>query len=528
MEAASSTGSAPAIEPRPDDLRTTHASWVFLRGADVWKLKRPVDLGFLDFRDPAARRGYCEDEVRLNSRLAPDVYLGVEPVRQTPAGLVIGGGDGPVIDWAVHMRRLPDDASAAALLARGALSAGDLERLANRLAAFFGEAREAPWAGEPAALARNVEENFAGTERFVGDLVDRRTFEDTRAFQTRWLALHEDLLHARIAERRVRDGHGDLRLEHVYFVPDAGGGPARPLVIDCVEFSERLRCGDVAADAAFLAMELDAERRPDLAAGLLARLTEAADDVGMYAVLDFYASYRAWVRGKVAALVASDEGAPRELREAKRLEARRRFALARSYAGRPVDAPFVVAVGGLPGSGKSTLAAALGRALAVPVIGSDVTRKGMAGLPPEARGPAELYTDEARDRAYAEVLRRAGVVLAARRGVVLDATFSAPRWRQAAAALSRGSGAPFAFVEVACDDAVLRARLAARRGAPSLSDATDAELDAIAARREPPSSAEGLALVRVDGAGERGAALAAALAGLRPHGVVPAEERRRS
>jgi aminoglycoside phosphotransferase family enzyme/predicted kinase len=523
------SGSAPALATAPEAVRTTHASWVYLRGDDVWKLKRPVDLGFLDFRDADARRGFCEDEVRLNRRLAPDVYLGVEPVRQSPGGLVIGdGGVGAIVDWAVHMRRLPDEASAAAMLARGALGADDLERLAARLAAFHADARETPWAGEPAALARNVAENFEGAARFVGDLVDRDTFQETRAFQTRWLAEHEDLLRARVAERRVREGHGDLRLEHVYLLPGAGGGPARPVVIDCVEFSERLRCGDAAADAAFLAMELDAERRPDLAAGFLARLAEAADDHGMYGVLDFYASYRAWVRGKVAALVASDEGAPHALREQKRLEARRRFALARSYAGRPADAPFVVAVGGLPGSGKSTLAAALGRALAVPVVGSDVTRKGMAGLPREARGPADLYTDDARARAYGEVMRRAGVVLGAGRGVVLDATFSTRRWREEAAALARGASAPFVFVEVTCEEPVLRARLAARRGKPSVSDATDAELDVIARRREPPTSAEGLPLVRVDGAGAVDEARRAALAGLRSHGVVPAEERRQS
>jgi aminoglycoside phosphotransferase family enzyme/predicted kinase len=505
----------PELDPRPDEVRTTHSAWVYLRGGDVWKIKRPVRLGFLDFSDPEARRRFCEDEVRLNRRLAPDVYLGVVPVRRAGRGLTLGG-DGEIVDWAVHMRRLSDEASAAAMLARGRLGAAELAALAERLAVFHREARETPEAGGRAALARNVDENFAETERFVVDLVDRRTFEDARAFQQGWLAAHADLLDARVAQRRIREGHGDLRLEHVYF----DEATRRPLVIDCVEFSERLRCGDVAADVAFLAMELDAEGRPELAAGFLARFAEASDDFGLYAVLDFYMSYRAWVRGKVAAIVAGDAQAPAAAREAKRLEARDRFALARSYAGRPVEAPFVIAVGGLPGTGKSTLAAALGNALAVPVVSSDVTRKRMAGLAPDARGPVDLYTDANRDRVYAEVLRRGGLAVAAGRGVVLDATFAMRRWRAGAVTLARGGSAPCVFIEVVCaDPAVLRARLAGRRGKPSVSDATDAELEALARRHERPGASEGLAVMRVDGGGTPEAALESALGGLRRLGI---------
>jgi aminoglycoside phosphotransferase family enzyme/predicted kinase len=520
-------GKAPALEPAADELRTTHASWVYLRGGDVWKLKRPVDLGFLDFRDVEARRRFCEDEVRLNRRLAPDVYLGVEPMRRGARGLTLDG-TGPIVDWAVHMRRLPDQDSASARLWRGQLGAGELEALAARLAAFHAAARETPRAGDAATLDRNVGENFQQTERFVGQLVDRSTFDEVRAFQTAWLAGNADLLRARIAEGRIREGHGDLRLEHVYFTPGADGGAPRPIVIDCVEFSERLRCGDVAADAAFLAMELDAEYRPDLAAGFLARFAEASGDFGMYGLLDFYLSYRAWVRGKVAAFVATDTSVSSEVRAAKGLEARRRFALARSYAGRPVDAPFVVAVSGLPGSGKSTLAAALGRALAVPIVSSDVTRKAMVGMAPEARGGAQLYTNAARERAYDELLRRAGVVLAAGRGVVLDATFATRRWRAAAAGLARRRGAPLVLIDVAADLAVLRARLASRRGGPSISDATDAQLDRIVAGHEPLAPEEGLMVVRVDGEGTRERAVQLTLAELEQRGITAAAARRQS
>jgi aminoglycoside phosphotransferase family enzyme/predicted kinase len=507
----------------PVELRATHASWVYLAGADVWKVKRPVDLGFLDFTSLEARRLCCEDEARLNHRLAPSIYLGVEPVRRGPGGLELGGA-GPVVDWAVHMRRLPDGASAAARLARGVLGATELEALAACVADFHRGARETPAWGERTRLRANVDENFAETERFVGDLVDRETFEDARAFQTGWLDRHAALLEARVAAGRIREGHGDLRLEHVYFV-DGDPGDDAPVVIDCVEFAERFRAGDVAADVAFLAMELDLAARPDLAAGFLARYAEAAGDLDLYRVVDFYLSYRAWVRGKIAALVASDEDAAPELRKRKRAEARRDFALARSYAGRALEPPFVVVVSGMIGSGKSTLAAALGRALAAPVVDSDRTRKALAGLGPTERGGAALYTEEGRARAYDELLRRADGVLGSGRAVVLDATFSEASRRRQACRLARARGADLVVVELGCAAPTLRARLERRRGGASVSDATDAELDALARRYEPPDPSEGLALLRVDGALAPAAVVADALAALRREGIVPASER---
>jgi aminoglycoside phosphotransferase family enzyme/predicted kinase len=505
-------------------LRTTHASWVFLTEADAWKVKRPVDFGFLDFRTVELRRRACEDEVRLNRRLAPGVYLGVEPVRSSPDGPSFIG-DGPIIDWAVHMRRLPDGANADALLNRGLLRPDRLAALARRLAAFLHQARPTPELGGPDVLRRNVDENFTQVAPFVGDLLERATFDDVRAFQLGALDAHHDRFVARVREGRIRDGHGDLRLEHVYFLPEPDGIVA----VDCIEFNDRFRCGDAAGEVAFLAMELEAARRPDLAAGFLARFAEASDDFGLYGVLEFYLSYRAWVRGKVAAFLASDGSEDAALRARKRDEARRQFALARSFSGAPVDPPFVVAVGGMVGSGKSTLAAALGQELAAPVVSSDRTRKAAAGLGPTERGDAGLYTPEAVDRNYAAMLARAGQVLDSGRGVILDATFLERRRREAAAALARGARARFTFLETRCvDPAVLRARLAARRGQLSESDATDAELDRIARRQEPITGDEPGLHAQIDTSGAPSRTLEAAVHALVQAGVYPAAARRAS
>ncbi len=500
------------------ETRTTHASWVFIVGDDVWKVKRPVDLGFLDFRTPEARRHWCEEEVRLNRRLAPDVYLGVEPVRRAARGHTIGG-DGPAVDWAVHMRRLPDEAAAASLLARGSLDADALARLADVMAAFLEAAPVRSELGTLDVLGANVAENFAQVEPFVGDLVDAGTLAEVRAFQTGELQQRAGVFRARVAARRIREGHGDLRLEHVYFL-------RQPTVIDCIEFNERFRCGDVASEVAFLAMELEAARRPDLAAGFLARFAEASNDFHLYGVLDFYLSYRAWVRGKVAAFVAADPAAATAVRRHKREEAARNFALARSFEGRPLDPPVVIAIGGLIGSGKSTLAAGLGRKLAAPVVSSDRVRKALAGLAPTDRGDAALYEPAAVDRVYSQLMADAAVVIDAGRSVILDATFSSGRWRDAAAQVARDRGARFALVEARCADrGILRARLASRRHAASVSDATDDLLAAMERSFEPFAAVGGAPHVPIDTSASPDAAVAMALAGLRPLGVVPAADR---
>jgi aminoglycoside phosphotransferase family enzyme/predicted kinase len=501
------------------DVRTTHASWVFLVGDEVWKVKRPIDLGFLDFRTVEARRRDCEEEVRLNRRLAPQVYLGVEPVRRTADGLRVGCGEGAIEDWAVHMRRLPDAASAEAMLARGELDAAALARLAAHMARFLAEAREVPEHGAPHVLRASVDQNFEQVAPFVGDLIDAATFDEVRAFQVGRLTAGVDRFAARVRDGRIREGHGDLRLEHVYFLAGSGGEDTLA-IIDCISFNDRFRCGDAASEAAFLAMELEAARRPDLAGGFIARFAEASDDFGLFDVLDFYLAYRAWVRGKVAAFVAADAAAPAEVRARKRAEARRDFALARAFSGAPLEPPFLLAVGGPPGSGKSTLAEGLGRALGAPVVGSDRTRKALAGIAPTTRGGAGLYTPEMSERTYAEMFRRAGFVLRSGRTVVLDATFSSPRGRRAAAELAGAAGARFAFVEARCADVeTLRARLASRRDGPSVSDATDELLEPLLRRYQPLGPADPQPAVTVDTAAPPAAVVAGALERLRVLGL---------
>ncbi|HXJ82828.1 MAG TPA: AAA family ATPase [Candidatus Methylomirabilis sp.] len=466
--------------PRPTrvDLVTTHISWVFLTDHDVWKVKRPVDYGFLDYTTLEQRLHFCLEEVRLNERLAPGVYRGVMPVRLEPGGFTLNG-EGPIVDYVVHMRRLPDSASLDSRLRAGTLTHDQLWAVAAVLASFYATASVRPPFGSPAVIGATVLQNLDEARPFIGRFVSEETFEAVRGWQVGFLEREGGRFEARVAKGRVRDGHGDLRLEHVYLEGST------VLVIDCVEFNERFRACDVASDAGFLAMELDGRGRPELASSFLGRFAMESNDYDLYEVVDFYLPYRAWVRGKVAALLAVDPTTPPDKAARKAGEARALFALAERYIRRRDEAAPVVAVGGLIGSGKTMLAEAVSRGLGLPVIASDRTRKWLAGVAPTERAPAEAYSPAISAQTFDEVFRRAALVLKSRRGVILDATFRERELRSRARELAQRHGRPFLFVETVCDDRVLRERLRQRAAGPSVSDATEDLLARVRAEFEP-------------------------------------------
>ena len=288
-------------------LVETHISWVYLLDRDVFKVKKPVDLGFLNFGSREQRLEACEEEVRLNVRLAPGVYRGLVPITRGLDGRCVVGGSGRVIDWAVHMERLSDDERADTLLARGTLSGERIDAIATRIAEFHDTARgdeKVSRFARPSAIEKNVQENFDQTRHALSQYLDPTEAEEIVRWQTAFVHEQQDRFERRIAQGRIRDGHGDLRLEHVYIGPRGG-----IRVLDCIEFNERFRYADVCADIAFLSMDLAAHGRVDLAERLLASYAREADDYDLYSVVDFYESYRAFVRGKVASMLANDEDA---------------------------------------------------------------------------------------------------------------------------------------------------------------------------------------------------------------------------
>jgi aminoglycoside phosphotransferase family enzyme/predicted kinase len=482
------------LRGRAVELRETHISWVFLREQTVLKLKKPVDFGFLDFTQLEQRKRACEAEVVLNTRLAPDVYFGVEPVTYGADGIHRIGGEGDVVDYAVHMRRLRDSDRADIRLAEGRLEWPELESLVLLLVGFHARAPTSPQIaayGEVDCIARNVAENFAQAGGCLRRLATEPAEREVEAAQLAFLRDHAADFERRLQSGKIKDGHGDLRLEHVYFPePGAGGSDgappdsALPVVIDCIEFNERFRYADVCADIAFLSMDLAFQGHVEHKERFLAAYARESDDYDLYAVVDFYESYRAYVRAKVCALGLASASAF-ETRERLERDARRYLMLSLAAERAGLDTPRLIAVGGIIASGKSTLAEALGRELAVPVISSDRTRKSLHGVAATERLESAAYAADASAAVYAEVLRRAAVVLGSGRSVIVDASFRTRDARAAVGALARQARVGFRFVECRASEAVTRARLRAREQARSVSDARLELYDSFVSSYEP-------------------------------------------
>lgn len=460
------------------ELVETHISWVLLGPTEVWKLKKPMELGFLDFSTVELRRAACEAEVALNRRLAPDVYLGVVAVRRDAEGRLCLGDEGEaeaereIVDWAVHMRRLPDRDRADVRLAEGRLDRAQIDLIARRLADFHAQARcdETTAAfGRPDAIAVNVGENFAQTRDTIHRYLQPSQADEIERGQTEQLREHADRFEARVAAGRVRDGHGDLRLEHVYL-----GDDGEVTIIDCIEFNDRFRYADVAADLAFLAMDLSEHGHVELSEQLVADYARASGDFDLYSVLDFYEGYRAYVRGKIASFVAAGADVDHDRRERAEASARHCFLLALASERRSLLRPLVVAVGGIIASGKSTISERLGFEMSAPVVEADRTRKQMLGVretqPMHDGSWQGAYDPKFTEEVYAEVFRRAGVVLASGRPVIVDASFRSRALRARARALAEEHGVPFRLVECRVAPQIAKDRLRERAKQASVSD----------------------------------------------------------
>jgi uncharacterized protein len=464
--------STPAFYPhRPKsvELVETHISWVFLAGDLAFKVKKPVVFPFLDYGTAERRRELCEAEVRLNRRLAPDLYLGVRGLAHSDSGwALVEADDSAAEEWAVEMRRFDERRTLASLLAAGKVSEEQVAAVGRLVARFHAEAAVVRGGGSRVDAARRATgDNFAEIAASAGAVPDRAVMAGRR-FVDAFLAARGHVLENRGRAGLVRDCHGDLRAEHVVF-------EERVEVFDCVEFARRLREIDVAADLAFLVMDLVHSGRDDLARVLVTAYRDAGGDSGDDALLSFFAAYRAWVRAKVACLRAG-ELPPGDRGRTAALDAAGRFAAtARRFEWR-ARGPLLLVVCGASGTGKTYLAERLAAVSGWRHLSSDVVRKELLGLEPTERAPADAYTPEASERTYAELGRRARAELAAGRGAIVDATF---RFRRDRAAFIRGLGAEAGlFLECWAPAAVLAERAARRESDPKrISDAGLAQVE---------------------------------------------------
>ncbi|MBI5236691.1 MAG: AAA family ATPase [Deltaproteobacteria bacterium] len=460
----------PAVYSEPATkviLRQTHISYLFFTPRFVYKVKKPVNLGFLDFSTLAKRRHYCEEELRLNRRCAPEVYLEVVGIG-FEKGRAIIGAKRPV-EYAVKMRRLKPGACLDNAIQGNTVTTAMIKKTGNAIAAFHESAatgKHISKFGSSRVIRRNVEENFSQTMPFIGRCITARNWRNIKSYTNGFLLNNKTLLASRVRDGFIRDCHGDIHAEHVSF------GKGRLSIIDCIEFNERFRFADTISDLAFLSMDLDYLNRHDLSKILEAAYLEKTGDENGGRLLDFYKCYRAYVRGKVSAFKSKEPEVDTDERRNAWIDAKVHFNLSGLYASGGFR-PKAVLVRGLSGTGKTTLAESLASAVNFERISSDEVRKGLAKIPAlkavKAGFGKGIYSERWTEKTYDAMIEKAGEYLKQGRSVVLDATFARLAFIEAAKEACKG--ASFHVIECAADDETVKKHILKRTSEPSSSDA---------------------------------------------------------
>ena len=311
------------------ELAQTQMSLVFLTGQYAYKVKKPVNLGYLDYTTLDKRHHFCLREVELNRRLCPDAYLEVVPLVFKSGGVALGG-EGKIVEYAVKMRQLPQDRMMDKLLIEGRVSMDMVRAVAERLAEFHRLAEtnnHINTFGELCSIMVNTDENFTQAEEYIGRSISEEQHDKIKSFTDAFIRSNAALMHDRIDQGRIRDCHGDLHAAHVCFTDDI-------CIYDCIEFNDRFRYSDVASEVAFLAMDLDRYGYLALSRCFVASYVQYSGDQGLMAVLNFYKCYRAYVRGKVESFKLNDPHIPKTEKTTALDAAKEYFGLADLYTSK--------------------------------------------------------------------------------------------------------------------------------------------------------------------------------------------------
>ncbi|TYP92193.1 hypothetical protein LX73_2446 [Fodinibius salinus] len=474
-------------DPEEVEHIQTHISHVFIVPPYVYKFKKPVDFGFLDYSTLKKRKKYCRREIDLNRRLSDDIYLGIVSIVEEDGSFKIieeEQSDIDTVEYAVKMKLLPEEYFLHTYLEDDSLTYKHLDRVADKLADFYNnqdpDEKILQW-GQVENIKVNTDENFEQTRAFIGDTIEQNSFDAIRYFTNEYFNRHQSLFEQRIEDKRIVDGHGDLHLEHIHITPD------KVQIYDCIEFNERFRYGDLAVDLAFLAMDLDFNSRWQEERYFIDRMAKKLEDPDLLKIIDFYKCYRAYVKGKVKSLQSGEEEVPKEEREEAAQKAHRYFNLSLRYALLGSH-PKVLVVMGRVGSGKSTMARHLAEKLNIKRYSSDRIRKQMAGLSLKERSPEskrdKVYSKEMSDKTYQKLLDNAVQSLEGGESVILDATYSK---RGAREKLMKVIDESILFIETEAPDMIIKERLQARENEEGVvSDARLEDFEALANRFEEP------------------------------------------
>ena len=440
----------------------THISYVFIAGDFVYKIKKPLKFDFLDFTSLAQRKFFCEEELRLNQRLAPDTYLDVIAISKTSQGNMTLDHGIEIIEYAVRMKKLPEDRMFKSLLARKLVDEKIMDALAEKISSFHRQARTDAHIDELGSIENirhNNDENFSETTHYINVTIPEYQYRFIKEYVAQFLFVNKSLFEKRVRNHNIRDCHGDLHLDHICIHDGI-------TIFDCIEFNERFRCGDVAEDVAFLTMDMDFNGYPQLADVFVQSYVHYSGDIDLPALLNFYRCYYAYVRGKVTSLRLVQEAITEQEYRGTKKTAEKYFELAYTYAAR-LDKPALILTAGLMGSGKSYQARRLAGYFGADIIRTDVIRKDIFALQPTDRCYEDfgqgIYSNDVSRLVYQKIYDLAGQKIKQGKPVIIDASFKKREERQNALHLAESLDVQFYILECFCPDDIIRQRLERRR-----------------------------------------------------------------
>ncbi len=456
----------------PIELMQTHASYVLLTGDFAYKLKKPVNFGFLDYSTIENRQHFCQEELRLNQRTAKELYLEVLPIAKIGSKYQLGN-DGEIVDYAVKMVQFPQANLLSNMFVAGTIALTDIEEMGKVVAEFHSRASTSEYIssfGKIDCIKMSIDDNYRQTEKYLDRAHTQQQYLETKAYTDRFLAENVQLFEERITGGFIRECHGDLHLRNICRWHD------RILLFDCIEFNEPFRLVDTMYDVAFAVMDLEARGRKDFANRFLNTYAEQTGDWEGLQVLPMYLSRQAYVRAKVTSFLLDDLGVPAAERETAVTTAsdyyRQAWAYTRRQPGR------LIMLSGLSGAGKSTVGRQIAGSINAIHLRSDAVRKHLGKIPLLSKGDDSLYTPEMTAKTYDRVLELGAKLAVSGFTVVLDAKYDRRQLRGAVIDLAQDRGIPLQIIHCTAPASVLRDRLLQRTG-----DIADATVDLLASQQ---------------------------------------------
>lgn len=482
IEQMMQSGFYPHPVQEPIQLIQTHVSYVLLTGDYAYKLKKPVNFGFLNYSTLELRKHFCEEELRLNQRGARALYLEVLAITGDENQYQLGGTDQPA-EYVLKMRAFPQESLLSSMFEQGKVDEALMEELGRVVADYHAQAKTDDYIrkfGEVAQVRQSIDENYQQTDKYIGQAQTQTQYEETKQYTDDFFQAREQLITSRIENNWIRECHGDLHLRNICLWQD------KILLFDCIEFNEPFRFVDVMYDVAFASMDLEARARKDLANAFLNTYVEQTGDWEGLQLLPLYLSRQAYVRAKVNSFLLDDPGVPAQVKEEAKATAAAYYQQAWEYT-KPQQGQLIL-MSGLSGAGKSTVARQLARKLSAIHIRSDAVRKHLAGIPLQQKGGNELYTAEMTEKTYQRLLSL-GVMLASQGfTVILDAKYDRTSLRQEAIAAAKSAQIPLQIIHCTAPHEVLKERLQQRTG--DIADATADLLEAQQADSQPFTASE--------------------------------------